>query len=50
MSGRYAIRTGIQHGCYSAVVATGLPLRERTIAEGFKDAGYDTFALGKWHL
>lgn len=47
MSGRYTIRTGIQNGCYSADVGTGLPIRERTIAEGFKDSGYDTFALGE---
>jgi arylsulfatase B/arylsulfatase I/J len=50
MSGRYTIRTGIQHSCYSTGHGTGLPLDEYTIANGFKDAGYDTFALGKWHL
>jgi arylsulfatase A-like enzyme len=27
-----------------------LPLEERTIAEAFKDAGYATASIGKWHL
>lgn len=27
-----------------------LPLAERTLAEAFKDAGYATASIGKWHL
>ena len=39
--------TGIQHGCYSANMATGLPLTERTLANGFSNAGYETWGFGK---
>lgn len=28
----------------------GLPLEERTMAEGFRDAGFATALVGKWHL
>ena len=48
MSGRYTIRTGIQHSCYSANQATGLPLSERTLANALADEGYENWALGKW--
>ena len=48
MSGRYTIRTGIQHSCYSANQATGLPLSERTLANALADKGYENWALGKW--
>ena len=57
MSGRYTIRTGIQHGCYSVKQATGLPLAETTLPQALKAAsaaggfaGYETWGLGKWHL
>ncbi|MEO0510456.1 MAG: sulfatase [Verrucomicrobiota bacterium] len=51
MTGRYQQRTGI-----SGVVTarghrdTGLPLKEITIAELVKPAGYRTALFGKWHL
>jgi hypothetical protein len=47
MTGRYTIRTGIQHSCYSAAAGTGLPLNERTIANALADEGYENWALGK---
>jgi arylsulfatase A-like enzyme len=49
-TGRYTIRTGIQHSCYGAGTGVGLPLSERTIAQSLKAAGYETWAFGKWHL
>ena len=48
MSSRYAIRSGTTR------VVWGLPYGlvgwEKTMAEGFKDAGYATAMYGKWHL
>jgi arylsulfatase A-like enzyme len=49
MTGRYATRTGV----YTIVrphAKWGLPLRERTLADGLKQAGYETAIVGKWHL
>ena len=47
MTGRSPLRFGIvgpiiDHG--------GLPLEETTAGEIFRDAGYQTWFLGKWHL
>lgn len=49
MTGRYPTRTGV----YSIVTPHapwGLPLGERTLADGLKQAGYSTAIVGKWHL
>ena len=49
MTGRYPTRTGV----YSIVTPHarwGLPLRERTLAQALKQAGYETAITGKWHL
>jgi len=50
MTGRYTIRTGIQHSCYNTGQGTGLPLSEVTVANKLSEAGYDTWMFGKWHL
>ncbi|XP_067656524.1 arylsulfatase J-like isoform X2 [Haliotis asinina] len=50
MSGRYQIHTGLQHGVILATQPNALPLGSATIADKMKDAGYSTYAVGKWHL
>lgn len=51
MTGQYQQRTGVT-GVITAKNHrnTGMPLKETTIAEVLKKAGYSTGMLGKWHL
>ena len=48
MTGRYTIRTGINHHCYGSL--TGLPQNERLLPQALREAGYETWGFGKWHL
>lgn len=50
MTGRYPMRHGLQVGVVRPWAQYGLPLEERTVAQGLKDAGYTTAIVGKWHL
>ncbi|MEO6000590.1 MAG: sulfatase [Chitinophagaceae bacterium] len=52
LTGRLAIRTGIygNHAVLFPNSASGLPLKENTIAETLKSKGYKTGMVGKWHL
>lgn len=50
MTGRYPMRYGLQVGVIRPWAKYGLPLEERTLAQGLRDAGYDTAICGKWHL
>ena len=50
MTGRYPMRYGLQTFVITPGQHYGLPTDERTIAEAFKESGYSTYALGKWHL
>lgn len=58
MSGRYPVRSGITNwlaGVRSerfepAELDLFMPLEETTLGEAFKEAGYRTALLGKWHL
>lgn len=50
MTGRYPMRHGLQVGVVRPWAQYGLPLDERTVAQGLKDAGYATAVVGKWHL
>ena len=48
MTGRYAMRYGLQTLVIFPSHTYGLATDERTLAQALKDAGYDT--VGKWHL
>lgn len=56
LTGRLGIRTGIHAGVrgtpsvFNTKSASGLPLKEITIAEMLKTKGYKTGIIGKWHL
>ena len=49
MSGRYPLHTGI-HKVIKPQSTVGLPLEEETLPQMLKRAGYQTHAVGKWHL
>jgi arylsulfatase A-like enzyme len=49
MTGRYATHTGV-YTIVTPHAEWGLPLKERTLANALKDAGYSTAIVGKWHL
>lgn len=49
LSGRYPLHTGL-HGVISAWETKGLPLEEETLPQTLRRAGYQTHAVGKWHL
>ena len=49
MTGRYPTQTGV----YTVVrpnAPWGLKLKERTLADALREAGYETAICGKWHL
>lgn len=61
MTGRYPVRTGVtdwipgrkadpKGPISTPLTATELKLKERTIAECLKPAGYRSASIGKWHL
>ena len=47
MTGRSPVRFGITQPLGGS---RGVPLDERFMSQAFQDAGYQTFAVGKWHL
>lgn len=50
LTGRYPMRYGLQSFVITPGQHYGLPTDERTLAQDLKEAGYNTYALGKWHL
>ncbi len=49
MTGRFGVNTGVL-GPFNPWYARGLPLDEKLLPEYFREAGYRTHAVGKWHL
>ncbi|XP_017842072.1 arylsulfatase B isoform X1 [Drosophila busckii] len=50
LSGKYPIHTGTQHFVISNEEPWGLPLNVTLMPKIFRDAGYSTNLIGKWHL
>lgn len=50
MTGRYAMRQGLQTLVIFPSHTYGLPEDEITVAKALKTAGYQTALVGKWHL
>ena len=50
MTGRYAMRYGLETLVIFPSHTYGLPTDEHTLPQALKDAGYDTAMVGKWHL
>ena len=50
LTGRYQHRFGFEGNPTSKTPDAGLPRSETTIANVLASAGYDTAAIGKWHL
>ncbi len=52
MTGRYPFRSGMTRNPApdAGINDIGIPDSEITLGEGFKNAGYRTICIGKWHL
>src|SRR4249920_2939242 len=50
MTGRYAMRYGLETLVIFPSHTYGLPTDERTLAQALRDVGYQTAMVGKWHL
>jgi len=50
LTGRYPQRAGLPHMASSHEGDAGMPNEQYTLGEMFKDAGYKTAHIGKWHV
>ncbi|XP_077531580.1 arylsulfatase B-like [Haemaphysalis longicornis] len=50
LSGRHPIHTGLQHNVIYSAQPYALPLHFKLMPEHLKTLGYETHAIGKWHI
>lgn len=50
MTGRFPVRAGVSGNVSSTHGHAGMPTEQITLGEAFRDAGYATGHIGKWHL
>ncbi|XP_068231884.1 arylsulfatase B-like [Palaemon carinicauda] len=50
MTGIYPFKMGLQKGVIKPPEPMGVPLRLKMLPKFLKDVGYQTHAIGKWHL
>jgi len=50
MTGKYPYKMGRQHMYIKPLMPAGLPVNVKIMPQYFKEAGYATHAIGKWHL
>ena len=50
MTGRYAWRTRLQKGVVTGFAPSLIDANRQTVAGFLKSQGYDTAAIGKWHM
>ena len=50
LTGRYASHTGLQHSYWTQGAKGGLPLKFKSMGDHFKEQGFATHMVGKWHL
>lgn len=50
LTGKYPIRTGMQHNMLLEPEPRGLPLTETLLPQHLNRLGYESHAIGKWHM
>ncbi|XP_066985391.1 arylsulfatase B-like [Macrobrachium rosenbergii] len=50
MTGVYPFKMGLQKGVIRPTEPRGVPLRAKMLPQYLKSVGYETHAIGKWHL
>ncbi len=50
MTGLHPIHTGMQSGVLVGAAPYALPLKHKLLPEFLNDLGYQSVAVGKWHL